>query len=87
MHLLLSIVISLIVAIAAILSVQNAGPITVTFLVWQSIRLPEGLVLGFGFCVGLLTVAVAQPLWQLTAPPPPRKSTFDPAEFDEEDWN
>jgi uncharacterized integral membrane protein len=46
---------------AALISVQNAAPISVKFLGWQSIELPVGVVLSASFAVGLL-LAVGLPL-------------------------
>jgi uncharacterized integral membrane protein len=46
---------------AALVSVQNAAPISIQFLGWQSIELPVGVVLSASFAVGLL-LAVALPL-------------------------
>lgn len=42
----------------AILSVQNATPVTIQFLGWQSIELPFGVVLGFCVAGGMLVTAL-----------------------------
>ncbi|MDS3860335.1 LapA family protein [Thermosynechococcaceae cyanobacterium BACA0444] len=47
-------VIALTVIGIAILSVQNASPAVVSFLFWQSISLPLGVILALTFAIGLL---------------------------------
>ena len=47
-----------IVAIA-ILSVQNATPITVNFLAFRSVQLPFGVVLSFCVASGMIMTALA----------------------------
>lgn len=49
---------------AALVSVQNAAPISIRFLTWQSIELPFGLVLSVSFCVGLLLAVVLPLVWR-----------------------
>ncbi|MFM6182941.1 MAG: DUF1049 domain-containing protein [Dolichospermum sp.] len=51
-----------IVAIALV-SVQNATPVSLKFLVFRSIQIPLGLMLGLAVAMGLLSVAILQPLW------------------------
>lgn len=46
----------LVVAIA-ILSVQNATPVSLQFLTFRSVALPLGLWLGFGLAVGMVGTA------------------------------
>jgi uncharacterized integral membrane protein len=61
------ILISLIVAIwvvaIAIISVQNATPVSLKFLTFQSIQIPLGLLMAFSAGAGLLGMALLQPLW------------------------
>ncbi|MBE9192760.1 LapA family protein [Gloeocapsopsis crepidinum LEGE 06123] len=47
----------------AIISVQNATPVSLRFLTFQSIQLPAGLVLAFSAALGMLAMASTQPLW------------------------
>ena len=47
----------------AIISVQNATPVSLRFLTFQSIQLPVGLVLAFSAALGMLAMALTQPLW------------------------
>lgn len=46
----------------ALIAVQNAAPITLSFLTFQTIELPFGLVIAFSVVVGILGTAIAQPL-------------------------
>lgn len=46
----------------AILSVQNATPVALKFLGYESIKLPVGLVLAFGASVGAISGAAIAPL-------------------------
>ncbi|MBV8886797.1 MAG: DUF1049 domain-containing protein [Chroococcidiopsidaceae cyanobacterium CP_BM_RX_35] len=63
--LLISLILAAWIAATAILSVQNATPVSLTFLNFHSIQLPVGLVLAFSTCVGIIFVALLQPLWSL----------------------
>jgi len=47
----------------AIISVQNATPVSLRFLTFQSIQLPAGLVIAFSAALGMLAMALTQPLW------------------------
>jgi uncharacterized integral membrane protein len=47
----------------AIISVQNATPVSLRFLTFQSIQLPAGLVLAFSAALGMLAMALTQPIW------------------------
>ncbi|MTJ10338.1 DUF1049 domain-containing protein [Anabaena sp. UHCC 0204] len=62
---LISIIIAIWVVAIALISVQNATPISLRFLGFQSIQIPFGLMLAFSVAVGLLSAAVLQPLWRL----------------------
>lgn len=62
-NLLTSIIVAVWVVAIAILSVQNATPVSLRFLNFQSIQLPIGLVLAFSAGVGLIAVALLLPLW------------------------
>jgi uncharacterized integral membrane protein len=56
----------------AILSVQNATPVTLKFLAYESIRLPVGVVLAFSAAGGAIVGAIiAIPLFT------PSSTTFD----------
>jgi uncharacterized integral membrane protein len=61
----------------AIVSIQNAGAVSVTFLIWHSINLPLGIVLSLSFTVGLLLTVVIPPMWQMAL----FQDEFDEASF------
>ncbi|MFO5493136.1 MAG: DUF1049 domain-containing protein, partial [Cuspidothrix sp.] len=61
---LILLIIAVWVVAIALISVQNATPVSLKFLVFQSIQIPFGLMLAFAVAVGLLSVAVLQPLWE-----------------------
>ncbi|MEA5578552.1 DUF1049 domain-containing protein [Anabaena sp. UHCC 0451] len=64
-NLFISIVIAGWVLAIALISVQNATPVSLRFLVFQSIQIPFGLMLAFWVAVGLIGMAILQPLWGL----------------------
>ena len=79
-NLLISIVVALWVVGIAILAVQNAEPVSLRFLTFESIQIPVGLVLAFSAGVGIIGVALLQPLWGL-AGSKERNSESDDSEF------
>ncbi|WP_434222452.1 LapA family protein [Limnospira platensis CENA597] len=42
----------------AILSVQNATPVSLQFMIFESINIPVGVVLAFSLTIGLITGAI-----------------------------
>jgi hypothetical protein len=86
-NLLISVVVAVWVIAIAIISVQNATLISLKFLTLQSIQIPFGLVLAFSAGLGLVGVAVLQPLWKLGESPQDSRLDED-AEFfvDDEDF-
>jgi uncharacterized integral membrane protein len=72
----------------AIISVQNATPVSLKFLTFQSIQIPAGLVLAFSGCIGLIGMALLQPLWGLAGSKQGNSRLEDDAEFfvDDEDF-
>lgn len=64
-NLLTSLVLGCWVIAIAVLSVQNATPVSLKFLTFQSIQLPVGLVLAFSVGLGIIGMALTQPLWSL----------------------
>ena len=64
-NLLTSLVLAIWVVAIAILSVQNATLVSLKFLSFESIQLPVGLVLAFSAGVGIIGMALVQPLWSL----------------------
>ncbi|MFB2879884.1 lipopolysaccharide assembly protein LapA domain-containing protein [Floridanema aerugineum] len=62
--LIISVILAVWMMAIAILSVQNATPVTLKFLAYESIRLPVGLVLAFSAAAGAIVGAiVALPLF------------------------
>ncbi|WP_404788999.1 LapA family protein [Altericista sp. CCNU0014] len=49
----------------ALISVQNAAPISIRFLAWRSIDLPLGLVLSIGFALGTILSVIFPAIWRL----------------------
>lgn len=68
-----------VVAIALIV-VQNAAPVRLVFLRWQSVEIPFGVVLAFSGAVGMLGTAVVQ--WLAAGPKPPTQADFYEDPFD-----
>jgi uncharacterized integral membrane protein len=64
-HLVIALIIAVWVMAIALISVQNATPVSLRFLALQSIQIPFGLVLAFVVAGGLLGMAILQPLWGL----------------------
>jgi len=62
--------ISFLVAILAsaigIISVQNATPVSLNFIFFQSIQMPVGVVLAMSMSAGVIGGALLQPLWNLS---------------------
>jgi uncharacterized integral membrane protein len=64
-NLLTSLIIAFWVIAIAVISVQNAEPISLKFLSFQSIQIPFGLVLAFSVGIGIMSVAILKPLWSI----------------------
>jgi len=64
-NLLTSLIVASWVVAIAILSVQNATLVSLKFLNYESIQVPVGLVLALSAGVGIVTMALTQPLWSL----------------------
>lgn len=64
--LLTAIVLAIFVSAIAIISVQNATAYSLKFLLFQSVPLPVGVMLGFTVAVGVIVGAIAQPLWSIS---------------------
>ena len=65
-NLLLSIILALWIMAIAIVSVQNATPVSLRFLTFESIQIPVGLLLTFFVVVGIIVASVLQPLWSVS---------------------
>ncbi len=79
-NLLTSTVLACWVVAIAVLAVQNAQPVSLKFLTFQSIQIPFGLVLAFCAAVGIIGMALLQPLLDIDSSGA-RNSTSDDAEF------
>jgi uncharacterized integral membrane protein len=55
------------VSAIAIISVQNATPVSLNFTLFQSIPMPVGVVLAMSLSAGLIGGAILQPLWIVSA--------------------
>jgi len=86
-NLVISIVLAFWVVAIAILSVQNAAPVTLKFLTYQSIQIPVGLVLAFSAGVGIIGMALLQPLWSLAGSRQSDDRSEDDNEFFADDEN
>lgn len=76
-NLLTSLIVALWIGAIAILSIQNITPVSLKFLMFESIQLPVGLVLTGSVGVGLIVGAIAPLLWQGVGE---RQETFYPEE-------
>ncbi|WP_414566238.1 MULTISPECIES: LapA family protein [unclassified Anabaena] len=85
---LISLVAAIWVVAIAIISVQNATLVSLKFLTFQSIQIPVGLVLAFSAGIGLIGMALLQPLWGLAGSWQGQSRLDDDAEFfvDDEDF-
>lgn len=66
-NLLTSIILACWVVAIALLSVQNATPVSLKLLTFESIQLPIGLVMAFSASLGIIAMALTQPLWSLAS--------------------
>ena len=73
----MSLILAAWVGAIAILSVQNAAPVSLNFLQFQSIQMPIGVVLAFGVGIGMLGMAILSPLWKLAGPSLPQSHPED----------
>lgn len=80
-NLLISIIVAFWVMAIALLSVQNAAPVSLKFLTFQSIQIPVGLLLAFSAGVGIVGMALLQPLWGLSGSKQSRDQLEDDNEF------
>ncbi|EAW33457.1 lipopolysaccharide assembly protein LapA domain-containing protein [Lyngbya sp. PCC 8106] len=57
-------ILAIVISAIAIISVQNATPISIQFLTFQSVKIPVGVVLAFGVAVGLVFTSILIPICQ-----------------------
>ncbi len=85
-NLLASLVLAVWVSAIAILSVQNATSVSLKFLVFQSIQMPVGVVLGFSASAGVIGGTLAPILWRLSGYQLGNPQSEDMGEDDDEDF-
>ncbi|HEY9643208.1 MAG TPA: lipopolysaccharide assembly protein LapA domain-containing protein [Coleofasciculaceae cyanobacterium] len=60
--LLIMVIVAFWVSAIALISVQNATPIVLKFLTFQSVQLPMGLVIALSAAIGMVGMAIILPL-------------------------
>ncbi len=80
-NLFVSLIVAFWIVVIAILSVQNAQPVSLRFLSFESIQIPVGLVLAFSASFGIVGMSLLQPLWGLSGSRNGGTTTDDDAEF------
>lgn len=83
---LLSLILPTIVAVwilvIAIVAMQNAEPVAIKFLVFESVSVPMGFVFAATVALGMMGTAILQPLFALTGTRRPRSTQrFTESEF------
>ncbi|MDX2217167.1 MAG: LapA family protein [Oculatellaceae cyanobacterium bins.114] len=58
---LVSLIVAFWISAIALLSVQNAAPVTLRFLTFQSVQMPLGIVVAFGAAFGTVGMALVLP--------------------------
>lgn len=53
------------VSAIAIIAIQNATPVSLTFLFFESISIPIGLIIAFSVAIGLIIAALFKPILDL----------------------
>ncbi len=48
----------------ALIAIQNATPISLRLLSWQTIQIPVGIVIALSVALGMTGMAFVLPLWQ-----------------------
>ena len=62
----ISFLVAILVSAIGMISVQNAAPVSLNFIFFQSIQLPVGIVLAMSLSAGLIGGALLQPLWNIS---------------------
>ncbi|MDJ1175099.1 lipopolysaccharide assembly protein LapA domain-containing protein [Roseofilum capinflatum] len=83
-HLSLSLLLSIWISAIAILSVQNATPISLKFLLFESVQIPIGILLAFSASLGLLAGLLIVPWGNQQDRPSP---FTEPKELDDSRWD
>ncbi|MGB3651124.1 MAG: LapA family protein [Rivularia sp. (in: cyanobacteria)] len=80
-NLLISIIVALWIMAIAIISVQNATPVSLRFLTFETIQIPVGLMLAFCVAVGMIVTSLLQPLRGISNRRSTSRRYEDDAEF------
>ncbi|BAZ12315.1 hypothetical protein NIES4071_41450 [Calothrix sp. NIES-4071] len=80
-NLLTSLLIAFWVIAIAIVAIQNAEPVSLRFLSYQSIQIPFGLLLAFSAGIGIIGMAFLLPLWGLSSSVRGNSTLDDDPEF------
>lgn len=70
----------------ALISIQNITPISLKFLVFESIQLPMGILLAISVGVGMVFGATIPIFWQLSQPTTGKRWRQDEEEDPLENW-
>jgi len=81
-HLSLTLLLSVWISAIAILSVQNATPVSLKFLLFESVQIPVGILLAFSASLGLLSGLLILP-WSS----PPSSPFSEPADLGDSRWD
>lgn len=80
-NLLTSLLIAFWVIAIAIIAIQNAEPVSLRFLSYQSIQIPFGLLLAFSAGIGIISMAFLIPVWGLSGSGRSNSVSDDDPEF------
>lgn len=81
-HLSLSLLLSLWISAIAILSVQNATPVSLKFLLFESVQIPVGILLAFSASLGLLAGLLILPWGRGNGSPFSQTEDLDDSQWD-----
>lgn len=59
-----SLIVAVWISAIALIAVQNATPVSLRFLMFESVQIPFGVVLAFSASLGVAGMAIALPLWR-----------------------
>ncbi|MBP0013364.1 MAG: DUF1049 domain-containing protein [Roseofilum sp. SBFL] len=81
-HLSLTLLLSVWISAIAILSVQNATPVSLKFLLFESVQIPVGILLAFSASLGLLAGLLILPWGSNKTSPFSEPQDLDPSRWD-----
>lgn len=85
-NLLTSLLIAFWIIAVAIVAVQNAEPVSLRFLSYQSIQIPFGLLLAFSAGIGIIGMGILIPVWGLSGSVRGNSTSDDDPEFFTDDY-